>query len=121
VRREIEAVGREHHVIAHFARGLQVLIEQRGRHGERFAGIVEALGIGGVDGKFARGLDIDAGEIADGVVVLGVTQAARQHDPGVAGVLARFLGAHGFDPVDHLLAQFRRAAAACSTAASLWP
>ena len=33
VRREVEPVRRQHHVIAHLARRLQVLVEQRGRHG----------------------------------------------------------------------------------------
>ena len=107
MRREVEPVGREHHVIAHFARGLQILVEQRGRHGQRLAGVVEAGRIGRIDRKLARRANVHAGQVADGVVVLGVAQAARQHRPGIAGVLSRLVRAHGLDPVDHLLAGVR--------------
>ena len=100
------AVGREDHVIGHFARGLQILIEERGRHGQRLAGVVEAGGVGGIDGELAGGAHVDAGEVADGVVVLGVAEAARQHGTGIAGVLARFGGADVTDPVDDGLASF---------------
>ena len=106
MRREVEPVGREHHVIRHFARGLQILVQQRGRHGQRLAGVVEAGGVGRVDGKLARGTHVDAGQVADGVVVLGVAQPARQHQSGIARVLSRLARAHRLDPVDHLLAGF---------------
>ena len=101
--REIEPVRREHHVIAHFARRLQVFVEQRGRHGQRLAGVVEAGRIGGIHRKFAGGSHVHAGQVADGVVVLGVAEAARQHRPGIAGVLPRLVHAYGLHPVDHLL------------------
>ncbi len=107
IRREIDSVGRQHHVIGHFARGLQVLVQQRRRHGERFAGVVEAGGIGRIHRKLARGLHVLAGEVADGVVVFGVAQAARQHQSRIAGVLAHLFRAHGLNPVDHLLARLR--------------
>ena len=32
MRREVEPAGREHHVVAHFTRGLQIFIEQCRRH-----------------------------------------------------------------------------------------
>ena len=46
-------IGRQNHVIGHFARGLQILIQQRGRHGQRFAGVIETRGIGRIDRKLA--------------------------------------------------------------------
>src|SRR3981081_3252631 len=46
------------------------------------AGVVEARLVGGIHGKLFGGADVDAREIADGVVVFGVAQAAREHDPG---------------------------------------
>ncbi len=61
MRREGESAGREHHVIADFARRLQVLVEQGGRHRQRLAGVVEAGGIGGIDGKLPRRPNVDAG------------------------------------------------------------
>ena len=84
IRREVDAVGRQHHVIGHFARGLQILVQQRGRHGQRFAGVVEARRIGRIHRKLPRELHVLAGEIANRVVVLGVAQPARQHQPGIA-------------------------------------
>ncbi len=95
-------------MIGHFARGLQILVQQRRRHGQRLAGIVEAGGIGRIDGKLAGELHVLAGEIADGVVVFGVAQAARQHGPGIARGLLHLFRAHGLNPVDDLLARFRR-------------
>ena len=103
---EGDAIRGENHVVADFVRGLEVLVDQGGRHGERFAGVVEAGLIGGVDGELAGGLDIDAGEVANCVVVFGVAEAAGEDGAGIAGVLAGFIGAHGLDPVDYLLAGF---------------
>ena len=92
MRREVEPVGSQHHVIAHFARRLQVLIQQGGRHGQRFAGVIEAGRVRRVHRKLARGTNVHAGEVADGVVVLGIAEAAHQHRPGIAIVLLRLVG-----------------------------
>ena len=76
------------HVVRDLARRLQVFVQQRRRHRERFAGVVEARRVGGIDGELARRAEVDAGEIADGVVVLRVAQPPRQDDARIAGVLA---------------------------------
>lgn len=49
--------------------------EQGGRHGRRFAGVVEPRLIGGIDRKFLGGLEVHSGEIADGVVIIGIWRA----------------------------------------------
>lgn len=92
--RRVDAVGGEDGVVGHFAGGLEVFIEQGGRHSERLAGVVEALGVGGVE-KFAGGAEVGAGEVADGVVVLGVAEAAGEDGAGVAGVFAGLVGRVG--------------------------
>ena len=74
---------------------------------KRFAGIIEAGRVGGVDRKFARGTHVHAGQVADGVVVLGIAQTPRQHHARVARTFPRFRPAHRLDPGDHLLANLR--------------
>ena len=87
----------------------------------RFTGVIEARGIGGIDGKLARDLHVLAGQIANGVVVFGVAQAASQHQTRIAGGLLHVFGAQRLNPIDHLLAFRRRAAGAWAWAASLSP
>ena len=65
-------------------------------------------GVRGIHGELARRLQVHAGQIADRVVVLGVAQPVRQHHSGIAGILARLVGAHRLDPVDHRLADIVR-------------
>ena len=108
VRSEVEPIGRKDHAIPHFARRLQVLIQQRRRHGQRFAGVVETRRVGGIHGELPRGADVHASQVPDGVVVFRVAQPARQHGPRIARILPRLIRAHGLDPIDHLLADFRR-------------
>ena len=66
-------------MIAHFTSRLQILLQQRRRHGERFARIVETRRIGRIHRKLPRGPHVYAGEIANRVVVFGIAQAPRQH------------------------------------------
>ena len=100
---ESEPIGGEDQVIADFARGLQVFVEQRGRHGQRLAGVVETGCIGRIHGKLPCGTHVHAGKVADAVVVLGVAQAAQQHRPGITRVPSRLVHANAQDPVDYLL------------------
>ncbi len=108
MRREDESIGREDHVIRHFARGLQVLVQQRGRHGQGFAGVIEAGRIGRIHRKLPGGTDVHARQVADRVVVLGVAEPAGQHQAGIACILGRLTRAHGPDPENHLLTGVRR-------------
>ena len=71
-------------MIGDVARRLQILVQQRGGHGQRLAGIIEARRIGRIDRKLARRAHIRARQVADGVVVFGVAQAARQHGARIA-------------------------------------
>ncbi len=101
--REVDSIGFEDGMIGHFARRFQVLVQQRRRHGQGFAGVIEAGLVGGIDGKLLGDVHVLAGEVADGVVVLGVAQAAGQDDSWVAGGLLYFFRADGGYPVDDLL------------------
>ena len=90
-------------MIRHFAGGAQVLVQQRGRHGQRFARIVETRRIGRIHRKLAGHLHVLAGEIADRVVVLGAAQPARRDHSGIARRLLDLLRAQGLDPLDYVL------------------
>ncbi len=86
---EDEAFGLEDDMVRHPPRRLQVLLQEGRRHGQRFARVIEAGFIGGIDRKFAGRTDIAAGQVADGVVELGVAQAPGQDDARIAGVAIR--------------------------------
>ncbi len=92
----------------HFVGGLQVLVQQGGRHGQGLARIVESGGVGRVDGEFARGPDIHPGEVADRVVVFRVAQPARQHDAGIPGIAPDLPVADRLKPVDCLSTALER-------------
>ena len=68
-RRRTQSVRLKHQMIGHVARRLQILFHQLRRHDQRFARVVEARRISGVDRKFARRPQIEAREIANGVIV----------------------------------------------------
>ena len=86
-------------------RRLQVLLHQGRRHRQRFRRVVEAGLVGGVDGELPRRPDVDARQVADGVVVLGVAQPPRQDPAGIARVPLRLVLAERLDPVDDIPAQ----------------
>ena len=71
---------------------------------QRLARVIETSLVGGIDGEFARGTQVHACQVADGVVVLGVAEAPVEHGTRIAGMLADFLGADCLNPLDHLLA-----------------
>ena len=102
MRGKAEAARVQEHVIGHLAGGLQVLGEQRRRHRQRLARVVESGLIGGIDREFRCRPDIDAGEIANRVVVFGVAESPRQHHAWVAVARARFVGPGVLDPIDNL-------------------
>ena len=113
MRREGESVLLQVHVAGHFTCSGQILFQEGGRHRQRFAGVVEARRVGRIDRKFARRADVNARQIADRVVVLGIAEAARQHDAGVARIAARFLFADGMEPVDGRTPLLRRRMPRC--------
>ena len=92
----------QHDVVGDVAGGGQVLLEQGGRHRQRFPGVVEASFVGRVDRELSRRADVDAGQIADGVVELRIAEPAGQHDARIAGIACRFLGPHRPQPGDDL-------------------
>ncbi len=108
MRREDEAAGFQHDVVGDQPRRRQVFLEEGGRHGERFARIVEAGLVGGVDGKLARRPNIDAGQVTNCVVKFGVAQTPCQHGPGVAGVALRLVVTQFPNPGDDRGALCRR-------------
>ena len=78
VRREGEPVRLQDEVVGDQPRRLQVLLHQGRRHRQRFGRVVEAGLVGGIDGELPRRPDVDARQVADRVVVLGVAQPPRQ-------------------------------------------
>jgi hypothetical protein len=100
VRGEGEALWGEHGGVGDLTGGGEVLLEEGGRHRQRFAGVVEAVAIGGIDGEFAGGPEVDAGEVVDGVIVLGVGQAAGEDGAGIAGVTGGLALSQVADPAD---------------------
>ena len=99
-------------------RGFQVLLHKGRRHRQRFRRVVEAGLVGGIDGELLRRPDVDARQVANGVVVLGVAQPPRRHRAGIAGVPLRFVLADRLDPVDDILAGFGRSDAASPSPAA---
>src|SRR6185295_13254482 len=83
--REAEAVGQQHEARGDLLRGREVFLQQGGGEHEGVARVGEALAGGAVGRKVARGLEVDAGQVADRVVVLGVAEAADDDAAGVAG------------------------------------
>ena len=83
--REAKSLRQHHGVVRDVLRGIEVLREE-GRRDVRecFGGVGEAFARGTVGRELARRLQIDAGEVADGVVELGVTEPAQWHAAGVA-------------------------------------
>ena len=54
----------------------------------------------GIHRKSSGGANIDSGEIVNGVIVLGIAEAAREDRTGIAGVFASFARAHRLDPAN---------------------
>ena len=96
--REAEAVRQKHDVVGDLLGRVQVLAEQGRRHDERVAGVREAFARGAVRREIAGGLEVDAGQVADRVVVLGVAEAADDDAARVAGAGAGFGVEHGAHP-----------------------
>ena len=103
IRCERESVRVEEHVIRYAPRRLQVLGQERRRHRQRLAGVVEPRLVGGIDGKLARRTHVDAGQIADRVVVFRIAQPACEDNARIAVVFARLGRPRRLDPVDDLL------------------
>ena len=98
MRGEDKAPRLQNNMVSHQPRRRQVLLEQRRGHGKGFAGVVEAGLVGGIDGKLSRRPEIDAGQVANGVIELGVAQATGKDRPWVAGGLLRFPAAQVANP-----------------------
>ena len=80
------AVREQHHVPGNLLAGVEEFVDQRRRHSQRIAGVCEALTCRTIDREFARGIQRrHPGEVAHGVVVLVVVEAAQHHAAGVAG------------------------------------
>ena len=95
-----DAVREQHHVPGDLLAGVEELIDQRGRHSQRIAGVGEALTRRAVDRKLTRGIQRrHPGEVAHGVVVLVVIEAAQHHATGVAGQRPSLLDQKTFHPL----------------------
>jgi hypothetical protein len=93
----------EEHVIGHVPCRQKVLVQERRRHRQRLAGVVEPGLIGRIHGELPGRTHVDARQVADRVVVFGIAEPPRQHHARVAVVLACFAGPGRLNPVDHAL------------------
>lgn len=85
-----------------FAGGGEVFLHEDGRDEEGVADVVEAFAACAVGGEFAAGGEVDAEEVADGVVVFVAVEATDGGAAGVWGEGAGFeFGEDGFDFADH--------------------
>ena len=103
-RGEAKARGQQHGPRGNVASGQVVAFDQTGSHRHRVADVRKPLAANAVGGKLAspRRPHVDAGEIADRVVVLGVAQPSQRHRTGVAGPRGGFRIERRRDPAHQL-------------------
>jgi hypothetical protein len=106
-RRERKTFGLEHQMVGDEPGRIEVLVQQRRRHRERFGRIVEPGLVGRVDRELFRRANIGPGQVADRVIVLCVAQSPRENGAGIARVAGCFVPVERFDPRDHLSAGLR--------------
>ena len=104
---KIEAIWFENQVVCDSPCGVEILRHQAGGDCQGFSGVVEACLVGGVYGEFAGGAEVDAGQVANRIVVLGIAEAAVQDGAGVTGVGADLAGTHRVQPGGDLALRFR--------------
>ena len=92
-------------------RGIDIVFQQSGRQIQRVADIVETVGRR-VRREIVRGPNVDAEQIADGVVVLGAIEPVRRDTSGLRLDRAILPGEFGLQP-----ARDRRNAFGCPAAA----
>ena len=73
----------DHGVSGNVPRRLEVFLHHHGRHGHALGIVVEALAAHAVAGEVARRFEVHVGEVADGVVVLGLVQASQRRLAGI--------------------------------------
>ena len=95
-----DAVREQHQVPGNLLAGVEELIDQRGRHSQRIAGVGESLARRTVDRKLTRGIQRrHSGKVSHGVVVLVVIEAAQHHAAWVAGQRPRLLDEETVHPL----------------------
>src|SRR5437868_13680122 len=104
MRREDESILGHNHVAGDFMSCLEVFVQQRRRHVQRLARIIETGGVGGVHRELPRRLDVHANQVADRVVVFGVAEPPRQYRSWIAGVLPSLSRTHSAYPPEYSLA-----------------
>ena len=107
-RRERDPARLQNEVLGDELGRAEILVEQRRRHAESFAGVVEPLAAGRVDRKLRRRPDGHAGEIADRPIVFGVRQPTGRDESRVPRVLLRLDEQDRLDPFDGRIAFFQR-------------
>ena len=73
-------------MIGDAAASAQVAVELGGVYEQHVAGVGEALAAPAVGLELFRQAVVDAGEVADGYVVLGVGEPPQRHVPGITGI-----------------------------------
>ena len=101
--RKGKTLGLEHQMISHFSGRLEVLLYERRRQGQRLGRIVESGLVGRIHRKVARWPQIDAGELGDGVVVLGIVQAACGQRARIPRLTSGLSFSKGLNPSHHCL------------------
>ena len=102
---EIQAMRFQDDVLGDRPRRLQVLLQQGRRHRERFRGVVEPGSGRGVHREFPGRPDVDARQVTNRGVVLGITESPRQNPAGIARIAPRLVDAERLDPGDDLPAE----------------
>ena len=101
--REAEAVRQQYRMIRDLLGRGEVLLQQSRRNiREPFSGVGESFAGGAVRRELARRPQIDAGQVTDRRIVLGIAEPPQRHVPRIAGPGAGFGIEHAAGPVDDL-------------------
>ena len=100
VRVEAQRPGADHRVVGDLLGGFEVVLDLRILHRLHVAEVGEALAADRIARGVDAGLDVDPGEVADGVRVLGAGQTPDGDTAGVTGVLRVELAERRADPGD---------------------
>jgi hypothetical protein len=95
---ELQRACPDNGVIGHELRGFEIPLDARVLHELHVAEVGETLTTDRVAGRIDADLDVDAGQIAKRIRVLGAGQPADRHASGIAGVLGLVRAQGGADP-----------------------
>ena len=86
LRGKAEAIRQQHGVLGNGLAGVEILLQQAGRHDQGVAGIGESFPGRAVGGELPGRVQGDPRQVANGVGVLGIVEPSQHHRPRVPGV-----------------------------------